>query len=75
MAKALNTALKFDATAADDDGRLPFGLALELRVDDHDTIRELLAFHEGEPRDRFALNALRIGVLALRQARGQIDAG
>jgi hypothetical protein len=74
MAKALNTALKFDSTAADNDGRLPFGLALELRVDDHDTIRELLAFHEGEPRDRFALNALRIGVLALRQARGQIDA-
>jgi hypothetical protein len=66
--------LEVDPAAVYMDGRLPFGLPLELRVDDRDTIRELLAYHEGEPRERFALNALRIGVLALRQARGQIDA-
>ena len=56
------------------EGRLPFGLPLELTVDDPDTVRELVTFREGEPRERYALNALRIGVLALRQARGQIDA-
>jgi len=55
-------------------GRLPFALPLELTVNDPETIRELVSFSEGEERDRFALNALRIGVLALRQARGQIDA-
>ena len=49
---------------ADTEGRLPFGLPLELTVNDPDTIRELLTFHEGEPRERYALNALRIGVLA-----------
>ena len=54
--------------------RLPFSLLLELTVHDPDTIAELLACPEGEPRDRFALDALRIGVLALKQARGQIDA-
>ena len=47
------------------EGHLPFGLPLELKVDDPDTIRELVTFREGEPRERFALNALRIGVLAL----------
>lgn len=51
----------------------PFALPLELRVEDPDTIAELSQLAEGDERERFALNALRIGVLALRQARGQID--
>jgi hypothetical protein len=53
---------------------LPFSLPLELTVQDADTIRELMAQREGETREQFALNALRIGVLALRQARGEFDA-
>ncbi len=73
MSEALN-APKIFPRVADREGRLPFGLPLELTVDDPDTVRELVTFREGEPRQRFALNALRIGVLALRQARGQIDA-
>lgn len=32
------------------EGHLPFGLPLELKVDDPDTIRELVTFREGEPR-------------------------
>jgi len=52
----------------------PETLELELSVVDRDTIDELLAYPEGAERDHFALNALRIGVLALRQARGRIDA-
>lgn len=53
---------------------LPIALPLELLVRDPDTIAELYAYPEGDDRDQFALNALRIGVLALKQARGQIDA-
>src|SRR5262245_59666582 len=59
------------ATAATAD--LPYRLPIELTVEDHDTIAELCQHAEGEERDRFALSALRIGVLALRQARGQVD--
>jgi hypothetical protein len=60
-------------TAAPDDS-LPMCLELELLVRDAETIAELCRHAEGDPRDAFALDALRIGVLALRQARGQLDA-
>lgn len=52
---------------------LPRALPLDLIVRDPDVIAELSTFPTGEARDDFALKALRIGVLALRQARGQID--
>src|SRR4051794_26552653 len=52
---------------------IPFRLALSLTVEDSDTISELCRHPEGEVREQFALDALRIGVLALRQARGEID--
>jgi hypothetical protein len=52
---------------------IPATFFLELRVTDRDTIAELCLRPEGEPREEYALQALRIGVLALRQARGQID--
>src|ERR1044072_2967225 len=55
-------------------GELPYSLVLELTIDDPDTVAELYRHAEGEEREQFALKALRIGVLALRQARGQIDA-
>lgn len=75
MADALNLEAPFESE--EDDLRrngLPYSLILELAVHDADTIAELLAHPEGPDRDRFALDALRIGVLALKQARGQIDA-
>jgi hypothetical protein len=53
---------------------LPLPLPLEFVVQDADTISELVSYPEGEERERFALDALRIGVLALRQARGQWNA-
>src|SRR5580692_6297046 len=74
MSEALKGPRELFPRVADTEGRLPFGLPLELTVNDPDTIRELLTFQEGEQRERHPLNALRIGVLALRQARGQIDA-
>jgi hypothetical protein len=52
---------------------LPLALPLELTVRDPETIAELWSYPEGELRDEFALKALRIGVLALKQARGQLD--
>lgn len=52
---------------------LPYSLVLELTVNDPDTIAELVRHAEGDDREQFAARALRIGVLALRQARGAID--
>ena len=52
----------------------PFSLPLELTVRDDEVIDALMAYPEGQSRDEFALRALRIGVLALMQAQGQIDA-
>ena len=60
------------ATAEIED-EFPYRLLLELAVSDRDTIIELCRYPEGDTRDEFALDALRIGVLALRQARGQLD--
>ncbi len=60
----------FSAEGAD----LADALELQLSVTDRDTIDELVAYSAGDERELFALHALRIGVLALRQARGRIDA-
>src|SRR5437762_9675590 len=53
---------------------LSSGIALELLVTDHDSVKELTGRSEGHHRDEYALGALRIGLLSLRHARGQIDA-
>lgn len=49
-------------------------LELVLHVTDRDVRAELEQHEEGRARHDFALDALRIGVLALRQAQGRIDA-
>jgi len=49
-------------------------LTLALRVTDPEVVAELLEHSEGPPRQQYALSALRLGVLALRQASGSIDA-
>jgi len=69
------TQLSAEQIAFKSDANLPFSVELELSVKDRDTIAELCRYSEGEARDEFALVALRIGVLAMCQARGQIDAG
>lgn len=50
-------------------------LELHLHVTDPEVIAELQKHPAGPDRERFSLNALRLGVLALRQARGELDAG
>jgi hypothetical protein len=49
-------------------------LEITLSVTDPETVAELLAHPDGRQRHEFALTALRIGVLALKQAQGRIDA-
>jgi len=51
----------------------PESLVLALRVSDYDSVVELLQKPEGRERDEYALIALRIGLLSLKHARGQID--
>lgn len=53
---------------------LPRELELTLIVSDPEVISELHSREEGDERDRFALSALRIGILSLRQASGFVDA-
>lgn len=48
-------------------------IRLTLLVQDADVVRELNAFDDVQARDEYALGALRIGVLALRQVRGEFD--
>lgn len=61
--------------AAQTNGRtaLPRELRLALAVRDPEVILEICKYPEGPSRDGFALLALRLGVLALRQASGAID--
>jgi len=49
-------------------------LVLTLHIDDPEMVLELKKFSEGNARDSFAVAAMRIGILALRQAKGQVDA-
>jgi hypothetical protein len=49
-------------------------LSLDLVISDSDSISELLVRSEGRDRDDYAVAALRIGLLSLKHARGQVDA-
>jgi hypothetical protein len=49
-------------------------LVLTLHVTDRDIVSELLKRETPEEQERFALAALRVGVLAIRQATGVVDA-
>jgi hypothetical protein len=53
--------------------RLREAVILNLEVTDRETMAELLRQAEGAARDEYALMALKLGVLALRTARGEID--
>jgi hypothetical protein len=49
-------------------------IKLQLEVVDSETVADLRRHDEGPDREGFALGALRLGVLALRQAKGEVDA-
>src|SRR5689334_9637211 len=48
-------------------------VTLDLVVREPESIAELLKYAEGPERQEFALGALRLGILAIRQASGAID--
>lgn len=54
--------------------RTESGLELTLVVEDPDLIQELEDHEVGWERCNFAISALRIGILALRQAQGRVNA-
>ncbi|HYP68749.1 MAG TPA: hypothetical protein VEP67_10940, partial [Thiobacillaceae bacterium] len=49
------------------------GLRLDLLIADPETMAALASYPEGRDRNRFARTALRIGIIALKQAQGRID--
>lgn len=59
--------------AAQADGDLPIQLLLELLIDDPEIIRALFEYPEGESRNEYAIEAMKIGVLALRHVGGQAN--
>lgn len=59
-----------DPTALPQDGTC----RIDVLIDDALVVAELLAYPAGTERDRYVLTALRIGVLALKQAQGRLDA-
>ena len=63
-----------DASTIVQDGELPYSLELELVVRDRDVISALSEYAEGGERNEYALEALKIGVLALRHVGGQATA-
>lgn len=57
-----------------DEQDLPYSLSLDLVIQDREMIRSLLDYSEGESRNQFALEALKIGMIALRHVGGQVSA-
>ena len=49
-------------------------IQLDICVTDPVCVRELVIKEQGRERDEYALSAMQIGVLSLKQAQGQIDA-
>src|SRR5437868_536001 len=52
----------------------PGSLYLELIVTDPDSVNEISEKALGRERDEFSLAALKVGVLSLKHAKGQVDA-
>lgn len=68
MSNAYQETLRWPST-----DETPDTLSLELTVEDRDTIRALMQHDEGADRQEYALEALKIGVSALRHAAGAWD--
>src|SRR6476620_8030970 len=67
-----SSAVGIGRISAENDGELP--ILLELLIDDREVIRALSEYAEGEPRNQYAVEALKIGVVALRHVGGMITA-
>src|SRR3954468_10709490 len=67
-----SSALRNGRISNETGGELP--ILLELLIDDREVIRALSEFPEGEARNQYAAEALKIGVVALRHVGGMITA-
>ena len=74
MAQRTSPATNGHHSADTADGDLPIQLPLELLIDDPEIIRALVEYPEGEARNEYAIEAMKIGVLALRHVGGQVGA-
>jgi hypothetical protein len=70
----VSTSMHSIAVAPDSFPGVIHTIALDLTVSDPEVIAELQKCSAGPDRERYALSGLRLGVLALRQARGELDA-
>jgi hypothetical protein len=60
--------------AANGGPELPYQIALELVIEDREVIDALMAYNEGEERNQYAVEAMKIGILALRHVDGRASA-
>lgn len=66
--------LKTEGHQAFDVATAGLDVHLDLTVTDRETVVELLKYEDESARDDYALSALKVGVLAIRQACGVVDA-
>jgi len=74
MNTATQTVVDFERTNRVSMSEAPSSIYLELNVTDPDSVKEVVVRTAGRERDEYALGALRIGLLSLKHARGQVDA-
>jgi hypothetical protein len=74
MNTATQTVVDFEINNAVSMREAPASIYLELNVTDPDSVKEVAVRTAGRERDEYALGALRIGLLSLKHARGQVDA-
>lgn len=63
-----------DRRGSTSDDHLPMSLPVELVLHDREVIAAVCAYAEGDARTRFLEMAFRVGVLALQNAAGEVDA-
>ncbi len=62
-----------DATSNNGNGELPYQISLELVIDDPEIIRALYEYAEGDERNQYAAEAMKIGIMAIRHVGGQVS--
>ncbi len=73
-ADLFQSSLTGDAPNSSERNDLPYQIQLELVIDDRDIIQALHDYSEGDQRNQYAIEALKIGILALKHVGGQSTA-
>jgi hypothetical protein len=72
-ANAYSASVIDDTASTHGNGELPYQVSLELFIDDPEIIRALYEYAEGDERNQYAVEAMKIGILALRHVGGQVS--